>query len=65
MCFSAPTIEQPTQPPKLEKVDTEENKAAAKAAEIRRRQAALSRGDTMAPAGSMAPTGTGKKKLGE
>jgi hypothetical protein len=57
-------METPSQPPKLETVDTEGNKAASKAAELRRRQAALSRSDTMAASGT-SPAGTGKKKLGE
>ena len=65
MCMSTPKAETPSQPPKLETVDIEGNKAASKAAELRRRQAALSRSDTMA-AGAMAQgSGTGKKKLGE
>jgi hypothetical protein len=61
--MSTPKVEQPSQPPKLETVDSAENKAASKAAEIRRRQAALSRSDTMSMPGT--GTGTGKKKLGE
>ena len=70
MCMSTPKAETPSQPPKLETVDIEGNKAASKAAELRRRQAALSRSDTMAPngvaGGAMAQgSGTGKKKLGE
>jgi hypothetical protein len=64
MCMSTPKMETPSQPPKLEAVDTAENKAASTAAELRRRQAALSRSDTMA-GGAMAPAGSGKKKLGE
>ncbi|MDR2175483.1 MAG: hypothetical protein LBO82_06055 [Synergistaceae bacterium] len=67
--MSTPKAETPSVPPRIETVDVTENKAASKAAELRRRQAALSRSDTMAPngvaGGSMAPAGTGKKKLGE
>jgi hypothetical protein len=70
MCIgSAPKVETPSQPPQLETVDAAENKAASKAAELRRRQAALSRSDTMGPNGmspnGLGSTGTGKKKLGE
>jgi hypothetical protein len=64
MCMSTPKVTQPSAPPKMETVDTAGNKAASKAAELRRRQAALSRSDTMA-GGAMAAAGTGKKKLGE
>ncbi|GHV46809.1 hypothetical protein FACS1894204_09160 [Synergistales bacterium] len=65
MCMKTPDMKAPPAPPKVEQIDASEQKASARAAEIRRRRAALSRADTMGGAGAMTTQAVGKKKLGE
>ena len=62
MCVSTPKMETPSAPPRTESVEAESNKAAARAALVRRRQAMLSRSDAMAGGQQQ---GKGKVKLGE
>ncbi|MDR2137448.1 MAG: hypothetical protein LBO68_04085 [Synergistaceae bacterium] len=67
MCFSQPKVETPSSPPTMKSVEPDANKAASRAAEIRRRQQALSRADAH-EGGAMqgTPQGPGvNKKLGQ
>ncbi|GHV34454.1 hypothetical protein FACS1894187_05030 [Synergistales bacterium] len=68
MCMKTPDMKAPPAPPKVEQIDASDQKASSRAAEIRRRRAALSRADTMqggTGAMSSGGAGTSKKKLGE
>ncbi len=61
MCISAPKMQTPPPPPKVEELDATQNIVASRESDMKRRKLALSRADTTA-GGAM--QGPGKKKLG-
>jgi hypothetical protein len=64
MCLATPKVETPPQPPTTQTVNSADNMAASRAADIRRRRQALSRVDTRGE-GAMQGSAAGKTKLGQ